>query len=82
MNARRAGRCPECKGQISPGDEIYVHLGKWLHMVCKNKAIATKVRAAGPPVEIPYEAPEETTPQVTGIKSVNRKHFRRMRRTS
>ncbi len=51
-------------------------------MVCKNKAIAERVRSAGPPVEIPYVEPEETGPQITGIKCVNRKHFRRMRRTS
>jgi hypothetical protein len=51
-------------------------------MVCKNKVIADKVRAAGPPVEIPYVEPEETTPQVVGVKCMNRRNFRRLRRTS
>jgi hypothetical protein len=80
MKARYDGRCSGCGDQISPTDEISILLGKWLHMTCKNQVLATRTAAAGPAVEIPYEEPEETAPQVTGTKTLNRRSYRRLHR--
>lgn len=72
MKARYSGKCSGCGTRISPGDEIQIHLKKWLHMTCKNASIAARVKAAGPPTEIPYEEPGDRPTEYAGTR-----HWRR-----
>lgn len=37
MKAKFKTKCPECEGDIKPGQEIVKHEGRWIHETCAPK---------------------------------------------